>query len=137
MYDVPIASDIGNVCVYLLSTENVLNSLNRKDTILSNKVCVSKKPILFIPQAFTPKNNDIKNDKWKVIINGTNAIQNFKLNIYNRYGEVVFETNSIYEGWDGKFNNKDSPDGVYIYTIKIKFAEDDELIENGTINLFR
>ena len=137
MYDVPIASDIGNVCVYLLSTENVLNSLNRKDTILSNKVCVSKKPILFIPQAFTPKNNDIKNDKWKVIINGTNAIQNFKLNIYNRYGQVVYETNSIDEGWDGKFNNIDSPDGVYIYTIKIKFAEDNELTENGTINLFR
>ena len=89
MYDVPIASDIGNVCVYLLSTENVLNSLNRKDTILSNKVCVSKIPILFIPQAFTPKNNDIKNDKWKVIINGTNAIQNFKLNIYNRHGELI------------------------------------------------
>ena len=137
MYDLPIASDIGNVCVYLLSTENVLNSLNRKDTILSNKVCVSKKPILFIPQAFTPKNNDIKNDKWKVIINGTNAIQNFKLNIYNRYGEVVFENNSNDEGWYGKFNNIDSPYGVYIYTIKIKFAEDNELTENGTINLFR
>ena len=38
---------------------------------------------------------------------------------------------------DGKFNNIDSPDGVYIYTIKIKFAEDNELTENGTINLFR
>ena len=45
----------------------------------------------------------------KMTRNGTNATQNFKLNIYNRYGEVVFETNSIDEGWDGKFKNRDSP----------------------------
>ena len=35
-----LASDVGKVCVYLISTENVLNSLNRKDTVLSNKVCI-------------------------------------------------------------------------------------------------
>ena len=137
LYEVPIFSDVGNVCVYLLSTENTPNSLNKKDTIFSNKVCISKEPLLYIPQAFTPKNNDIKNDKWKVVINGKNAIQNFKLNIYNRHGQVVFETNSIDEGWDGTFNNSDSPDGVYIYSLQIRFGEDNQLIENGTINLFR
>ena len=59
------------------------------------------------------------------------------MNIYNRHGQVVFETNSIDEGWDGTFNNSDSPDGVYIYTLQIKFLEDNQLIEIGTINLFR
>ena len=107
-------SDIGKVCVYLISTENILNSLNRKDTVLSNKVCISKSPLLFIPKAFTPRNQDMKNDKWQVLVYGESAIQNFNLKIYNRYGKAIFETNSIDEAWDGTINNSLAL-MVYIY----------------------
>jgi len=136
-YDVPIMSDVGKVCVYLISTENVLNSINRKDTVLSNKVCISKSPLMFIPKAFTPRNQDVKNDKWQVIIYGKSAIQNYNLKIYNRYGKAIFETNSIDEGWDGTINNSLAPDGVYIYNIQIEYAQGEQLLESGSIMLLR
>ncbi len=136
-YDVSIMSDVGKVCVYLISTENVLNSLNRKDTVLSNKVCISKSPLLFIPKAFTPRNQDMKNDKWQVLVYGESAIQNFNLKIYNRYGKAIFETNSIDEAWDGTINNSLAPDGVYIYNIQIDYAQGEQLLESGSIMLLR
>ena len=136
-YDVSIMSDIGKVCVYLISTENILNSLNRKDTVLSNKVCISKSPLLFIPKAFTPRNQDMKNDKWQVLVYGASAIQNFNLKIYNRYGKAIFEANSIDEAWDGTINNALAPDGVYIYNIQIDYAQGEQLLESGSIMLLR
>ena len=136
-YDIPIKSDVGKVCIYLLSTENSLNALNRKDTVFSNKVCISKSPLLFIPKAFTPQNQDLKNDKWQVVVYGESAIQNFNLKIYSRYGEAIFETNSINDAWDGTINNSLAPDGVYIYNIKIDYAQGEQLNEAGSIMLFR
>ncbi len=137
VYDVNIISDVGKVCVYLISTENVLNFLDRKDTVLSNKVCISKSPLLFIPNAFTPRNQDMKNDKWQVIVYGENAIQNFNLRIYNRLGKVIFETNSIDSAWDGTINNYLAPNGVYTYNIQIDYAEGEQLLESGNIMLLR
>ena len=136
-YDVPIRSDVGKVCVYLLSTENLNNSLNRKDSVLSNKVCISKSPLLFIPKAFTPQNQDLKNNEWKVVVYGENAIQNYSLKIYTRFGEAIFETNSIHEAWDGTINNSLAPDGVYIFSIQIDYAQGEQLHEGGSIMLFR
>ena len=137
IFDVNITSDVGKVCVYLISTENVLNSLGRKDTVISNKVCISKSPLLFIPKAFTPRNQDLKNDKWYVIVYGERAIQNFNMKIYNRYGKVIFETNSIDSGWDGTINNILAPSGVYTYNIQIDYAEGEQLLESGSIMLLR
>ena len=136
-YEVPIMSDVGKVCVYLLSTENLNNVLNRKDTVFSNKVCISKSPLLFIPKAFTPQNQDMKNDEWKVVVYGENAIQNFNLKIFTRFGEAIFETNSIDEAWDGSIKNSPAPDGVYIYSIQIDYAQGEQLHEGGSLMLFR
>ena len=136
-HDVSIMSDVGKVCVYLISTENLLNSLNRKDTVFSNKVCISKSPLLFIPKAFTPGNQDMKNDKWQVLVYGESAIQNFNLKIYNRYGKAIFETHSINEAWDGTINNSLAPDGIYFYNIRIDYAQGEQLLESGSIMLLR
>ena len=136
-YDINIISDVGKICLYLISTENTLNSLTRKDTVFSNKVCISKSPLLFVPQAFTPRNQDMKNDKWQVVIYGDSAIQNFNLKIYNRYGKVIFETSSIDEAWDGTVNNSIAQDGVYMYNIQVDYAQGEKLVENGSLILLR
>jgi gliding motility-associated-like protein len=41
------------------------------------------------------------------------AVENFKMQVFNRWGQVVFSSNSIYDGWDGKFNGSISSIGVY------------------------
>ncbi len=72
---------------------------------------------LHMPNAFTP-NNDGLNDtfKGKGFFAG---FQDFTMNIWNRWGEQIYETNEPNDGWNGKKNNigNNSPVGVYIYSI--------------------
>ena len=67
---------------------------------------------------FTP-NGDGQNDVLFIYGNGIDEEISFK--IYNRWGKVVYETNSLFElqnvGWNGKFNDIDQPSGVYLWTL--------------------
>ena len=70
---------------------------------------------LLIPNAFSP-NADGKNDIFK-----PSYVRhvNYELRIYDRWGELMFKSNDIYEGWDGKFKSKPSAEDVYIYYIEV------------------
>lgn len=74
----------------------------------------------FLPNAFTP-NGDGLNEAYKgvgLLVGATN----FKMTLWNRWGEMIFETNDPEEGWNGKkFNNgADSPNGVYVVVVTFK-----------------
>ncbi|RXK47197.1 gliding motility-associated C-terminal domain-containing protein, partial [Aquirufa rosea] len=67
----------------------------------------------FIPQGISP-NGDGKNDK--LIIPGILGTKN-TLTIFNRWGEVVFETKDYKNNWGGEYNSTILPDGVYYYNV--------------------
>ena len=73
-----------------------------------------------IPNAFTP-NGDGNNEVFKpVLIN----YQNYELRIYNRWGELMFQTTDVNEGWDGTYNGSPVQQGVYLYDITLITTED-------------
>lgn len=86
---------------------------------------------VFIPNLFTP-NNDGNNDVFKVY--GSNIVS-LDLRIYNRWGEIVYQSNDTQEileiGWDGKFNNKEQPAGTYLWKVNGKFDNGDDVTANG------
>lgn len=88
----------------------------------------------FAPNSFTP-GEDNKNDEWRIV--GLEDSENFELQIFNRWGEIVFETSDPLEGWDGKHKEQECPTGVYIW--KVKFKSDSTKITeySGHINLMR
>ena len=60
------------------------------------------------------------------------------MTIYNRWGQVIFETNRIDgRGWDGKFNEKDQPTGVYVYVIDAVLREGQVEHYQGNVTLLR
>ena len=73
-------------------------------TVDTQVVKINKNIVIYVPNAFTP-NNDNRNDLLKPFMIGIKQLTYFK--IFNRWGELVFETKSINEGWDGRF--KGSP----------------------------
>ena len=70
---------------------------------------------IYFPNAFSP-NNDGLNDVAKAI-GYLSMFRNYKLSIYNRWGQRIFYTEDIYAGWDGKFNGVDQNIGTYFYMI--------------------
>ena len=81
---------------------------------LTQIIDVVPKVTYFLPNAFTP-NSDNVNDffRGKGFFDG---MENFRLSIWNRWGELVFETSDPSEGWNGRKKNTGSlsPNGVYV-----------------------
>jgi len=90
-------------------------------------------PTLFLPNAFTP-NGDGIDDTFKAVGRG---ITYFQMLIYNRWGELVFQTTNINKGWDGFFQSRQSPTDFYLYLIKYNGYETKEMIQKGTFWLLR
>jgi gliding motility-associated-like protein len=73
-------------------------------------------PEVYVPNAFTP-NGDGRNDILKPLGFGIQQVVYFK--IYNRYGQLVFQSNTPDAGWDGIFKGKAQPAGTYTYMVKV------------------
>lgn len=101
------------------------------DTITIKDAC---KPIFYMPNAFSP-NADNLND----YLNFTGKyIDIFNIKIYNRWGEMVFETNDFNAKWYGTFNNNPLPVDVYFYTVNYaSFISTEPEILNGTLSIIR
>lgn len=88
---------------------------------------------LYVPNTFTP-NGDGKNDIF--LAYGT-SIRNFKIRIYNQWGQFTFESQSITQGWDGTFKGTMQPSGVYVYYIDVTFNNGTSKMLKGTITLLK
>lgn len=100
---------------------------------VSNEACVLIDPLLFFPNAFTP-NQDLINDRFT--IPGA-FIAQFNMEIFNRWGQKIFETENQEDGWDGTSNGVGVPEGVYVFKVK-GLGHTGELIQRtGTVTLLR
>lgn len=93
--------------------------------------------IVFIPNAFTP-NGDGNNDFFVPAYNC--SLMYYRLSIFNRWGEKVFESLNPNSGWNGRFKNSDSPAAVYVYVLKYSGKVVDEVesfAKKGTVTLIR
>ena len=91
--------------------------------------------LLAVPTAFTP-NGDGKNDVFRVL----NAIkaENAELQVFNRWGQLVFKTTDWKQGWDGRINGSLQPTGVYIWLLRYTNRDTKkEVRQKGTITLIR
>lgn len=90
-------------------------------------------PFVFIPNVFTP-NNDGQNDK--LFVYG-DMVQQIEWRIFDRWGELVYETNSRGEGWDGTHKGKLLPPDVYDYYLKVNCDGGGTYIKKGNVTLMR
>ena len=92
-------------------------------------------PLIYIPNSFTP-NNDGLNDVFQVSVRG---IDQFKIQIFNRWGDLVHESIDPEEVWQGSDSKGDYyiPNGVYSYVVTYKSLDTQAKIEKGTITVIR
>ena len=91
-------------------------------------------PEIFVPTAFTP-NNDKKNDKLTPIPVGIQSLDFFR--VYNRFGQLVFSTSVLGEGWDGRYNGQDQGNSTFTWYVQGTDYLGKTIFKKGTSTLIR
>lgn len=112
-------------------------------TIQENTVKVQKGGQVLIPNAFSPSQtstasgggvSDGKND---IFLPLTRGVVEFELMIFNRWGELLFESRDPDRGWDGTYNGKLCQQDVYIYKLAASYETGEKIVRVGDVNLIR
>ena len=98
-----------------------------------NYIDIYPVPVVFIPNAFTP-GQGLANNILKVY--STGAVY-FEWVIFDRIGELVYQSNNINDGWDGTYKGKPAAPGVYVYNLKIVFEDNSTRHYKGGVTLLR
>ena len=107
----------------------------------SQKITIKDNLLLYVPNSFTP-NGDEFNNTFKPVYGSSFPLVEYDLLIYNRWGEIVFQSMDISTGWDGTIKGQIAPEGVYIWKLNIKtddriMADSNSKQMTGNINLIR
>ncbi len=110
----------------------VRNEGNCTDTYAMD-ICILESTEIFIPDIFSP-NKDGVNDE--LFVRG-NGIKEIVFRIYDRWGNMVFQSNDPKQGWDGTYKGKNAEPGVYAYSLNITMFNDKKINQKGEITLVR
>ena len=99
------------------------------------KIFIADEAFIKTPNAFSP-NNDGVNDKLFLFFSGIESLEEYK--IFNRWGEIVYESKDLKRGWDGTYNGMPQDEGTFTYYIVGRASETKKkIIQNGTFTLIR
>ena len=129
-------SDAEGTFCYRLSCDYTLNTPNagpQDFNSTSNTICLEQRPIIYIPNAVAPEGI---NNEFKPVIVFDNP-QNYLLRIYSKWGELIFESQDINTGWDGKINGENAVAGGYAYQITFDARDGTAIQKTGTVVVVR
>ena len=135
----PYSNSKGKFCYYIkaIAKDGIIpwrDEFGMKFNARSNVACAVHKARLWLPSAFNPKSDVVENRVWKP--QGVFARpDSYTMFIQNRWGQEVFRTNDLNEGWDGMIGGKEAKMGVYTYYIKYRSIEDVPIEERGNFTL--
>jgi gliding motility-associated-like protein len=116
---------------YSLEVTDANNCKGTNTIIVSVKQCLKG---LFVPNSFTPNNNG-KNDIFKPVLLG--VVKLYQVQIYNRWGNLVFQSNDPQRGWDGNYRGQPSGNETFVWMIKYQLDGEAAKVEKGTVTLIR
>ncbi len=135
----PYLPNVGETEFIVQGTTNA--GCSGTDTVIVTVLedCIEEDEIIFwVPNTFTP-DNDQFNQNWHVVFYSGFDPFFFELYLFNRWGELIWESRDVNAGWDGTyFNGRKCPDGVYTWKIRFKtLNSDDKRTAVGHLNLIR
>jgi PKD repeat protein len=100
---------------------------------------------IVFPNAFTPGTSGPNGGYWTIDDMFNNdiffpqykGVEAFEMQIFNKWGELLFESEEIRRGWDGYYRGEICQQDVYVWSVKVKFADGGELIDSGDVTLLR
>lgn len=125
----PVATPLEDI-TYVVTGVSLFNGCPKTDSVRIHVIMQD----VFVPNAFSP-NGDGLNDLFKVTCRKLINVEEFR--ILNRWGNVVFSTNDIRQGWDGKYKGVPQDPGVYYYMMHVSYPNGKTAFLKGDITLLR
>ncbi len=133
------ASNPNPIASPMQTTTYVVTIVDSMGCITSDTVVININPLdcggsdVFIPSAFTP-NGDDQND---LLLVRSPDINDLYFALYDRWGQLVFETKDQNIGWDGTFKGEELDPGVFVYYLEVTCKNKDKLFYKGNVTLIR
>jgi gliding motility-associated-like protein len=118
---------------YTVSVTDTKGCTTTQDVDIDASAESCYEPHLYLPNIFSP-NNDGDND---VFYARGQGIVYFEINIYNRWGQKVFESTDLSNGWDGTLNGQVLDPAVFVYYVRVEFTDGTIEKRNGNLTLVR
>jgi len=100
-------------------------------------VIVEQNSLFFVPNAFTPDKNGF-NEWFQPVFDENLVLSQFDFKIYNRWGEIIFQSKDPKIGWDGTFGGRLMQDGVYAYSLEFRESGFSKVFRSkGSLSLMR
>lgn len=132
----PFENPDDEICYQLRCNAMVegLDSISREYTLTSNIACPSREVRLQIPNALRPSG---ENPEFRPLFLFENSITEYQMQIFDRWGQMVFETSEPLEAWRGRIEGQQAPPGTYVYRIYLEQRQGDPITKKGTVTLVR
>lgn len=98
------------------------------------RIRVYKGPDIYVPTGFTP-NGDGVNDRFTPVPVGIQHYNYFR--VFNRWGQLIFSTTRMLDGWDGRLNGREQSSGVYTWMVEGVTKDNRVITKKGTVTLLR
>lgn len=124
----------GEICYYVEAIE-AINSYGINEVSRSNIGCSVLSPIIYIPNAFVPDGIN----KVFIPVVADFDLASYDFTVFSRWGQPIFKTNSIYEGWDGTINlsGNMAQNGTYLYVVSLRDGAGNEVVKRGHVTLVK
>lgn len=118
-----------------VSTRYIVTATTEHNCVSSDtlSIYVSDESLLAMPNAFVPGTGP--NNSFKVILRGIASLNYFR--VYNRWGNLMFETKNLSEGWDGSYKGEPQEMGVYVYDVQAVSSTGKIFHKTGNVTLLR
>lgn len=127
------ATDLTNQ-IYRYVVRAIANDAGLGNAV-SNQIEIIKEPKLYYPTAFTPDGQGpAENEVFKVF---GQYLASFELRIFNRWGELLFVTTDINQGWDGRYRGREQPEGTYAFVAYLTDFAGRSFKRSGSVVLLR
>jgi gliding motility-associated-like protein len=116
---------------YTLTVTDTQGCSATEEIAITTKQCLFG---IFFPNAFTPDGNRTNNNFHPMVFGN---MSHYHMQLFNRWGELVFATEDYSKGWDGSMNGALQPAGTYVWVCQYQFAGETAKLEKGTLLLIR
>jgi gliding motility-associated-like protein len=123
----------GQFCYSVEAVERTVNTYGFRDSSFSNESCNWQVPLTFVPNAFTPYGNNPVFYPVNVFID----MSSYSFVVYDRWGQIVFQSNDPKAGWNGWYKSRESSAGVYVYLLRYIDNNGKEIKRRGTVTLIK